>query len=137
MLKLFALAVLAILTMTVAAEAVCEPTQLDNTIWYVYINFPGGWSRCFVRIGADGDVLSTADTRCNAYEAGAGSNTESITGGALSVSSGCVVTGFIQTSATGRHNITHAALDRGRTVLIGVGKDPASGEAWQFNGVRK
>jgi hypothetical protein len=106
---------------------------MNNTRWFAYIGFTDGWSRCTVNVGSDGAV--TGGT-CSSYEFGVGTETESVTAGSLAITTGCVVTGFIRTNLSGRHTLTHAALDKGKSVLIGVGKD-TNGEAWQFSAVKR
>ena len=133
-LRFIALAFVALLTFAAAAEAACATTDLNSTQWFAYIKFTGGWSRCAVNIGASGSVAM--GTTCSSFEDGAITNSESVTGGVLSISTACVVTGRIDTNESGRHTVVHATLDRGKTVIIGVGKD-ANNDSWHFSAVKK
>ena len=55
-LRFIALTIVAILALAAAAEAACLTTDMNNTSWFAYIKFTGGWSRCTVNIGSNGAV---------------------------------------------------------------------------------
>ena len=135
MLRSAALAIVAVLTFTAVVEAACLTTDLNNTTWYAYITYHGGWTRCIVKIDSAGAVIS--GTACKTYDANDGASTDTVTGGTLAVRTSClVVNGKVITANTGTHTITEAMLDRGKSVLVGVGRDTAT-EPWQFSAVKK
>ena len=120
MTRRFAIAVpmlLAVLLTVTPAWAACALTDLTGS-WFAYAvattSAGAFWERCTLRVEADGDLV--AGTPCRFHDDSA----NSITGGHLNVSSSCVVTGTILT-AQGSAIIKHAALDRGKTVISGVG----------------
>jgi len=135
MLRSAALAVVAVLTFTAVVEAACLTTDLNNTTWYAYITYHGGWTRCVVKIDGIGAVVS--GTACKIYDETTGASTDTVTGGSLAVRTSCLVlNGTVITENTGKHTITEAMLDKGKTILIGVGKDTST-EAWAFSAVKK
>lgn len=135
MLRTIALAIVGVLTFSAVVEAACATTDLNNTTWFAYITYHGGWTRCILRIDDTGSVV--AGTACKVYDGTTGASTDTVTGGTLAVRTSClVVGGKVFTQNAGTHTITEAMLDRGKTMLVGVGKDSPS-EPWAFSAVKK
>lgn len=123
-----------VLLMASSAWAACLQGDVAGR-WRVYINGAsedgGFWTWCSVTITSSGAV--TGGT-CRNSDGGS----EAVTGGRLNLTSpdACVLKGSLITSRTGTHTITDSALDRGKTVITGVGKD-ADGSPWTFTGVKR
>jgi hypothetical protein len=124
-------AVIVMLLFTSAAWAACAQSDLTGT-WMTYqAGVSGGsiyWQRCSVRLDSTGRVIG-GSCRDDIDQ------TFSLTRGRIRVSSECVVTGTAG-GADGIATINHGALDRGKTVFMGVLTDSDNGIA-TIQGVKK
>jgi hypothetical protein len=122
----------------VASSAWAACTQADLTgSWRVHVHgaTPGDgsfWTRCAITIAATtGNVSGSCRT-----DEGVNFNLEA--GGRLRVVAplaACVVTGTVNTPE-GVNRILDAGIDRGKTVISGVGIDP-NGDRFAFTGVKR
>ncbi len=123
-------------TLLIASSAWAACTQADLTgMWRVHVHgaTPGEgsfWTRCAITIAASGNVSGS----CRTDE---GVNFNLPAGGRLLVvtPAACVVTGTVRTPQ-GVNRILDAAIDSGKTVISGVGIDPAA-ERFAFTGVKR
>jgi hypothetical protein len=112
-------AVLVMLLLSSAAWAACTQADLTGT-WLTYqsgLRIENSqtffyWQRCTVTLNSTG-VVTGGSCRDDVGQ------TFSLTTGRVRVSSGCVVTGTAG-GADGSATINHGALDRGKTVFMGV-----------------
>lgn len=126
-----------VLLMASSAWAACVQTDVVG-IWRVYVNGAsedgGFWTWCSITVNATGAVAAGGTCRNSDGEP------RTVTGGHLTLTSAsaCVVKGNLVTSGvnTRTHTISDSALDRGKTVITGVGKD-ADGSPWTFTGVKR
>lgn len=124
--------VIVMLLLSSAAWADCAQSELKGT-WQTYQAgvFGGGgfyWQRCSVKLDGKGFVTG-GSCRDDFGE------TFSLTTGRIRVSTACVVTGTAGGPA-GIATINHGALDKGKTVFMGVLTDSDGGIA-SIQGVKK
>jgi len=139
-----ALIVLFALSLTLfapSAWAACITKNLSGT-WYAYLNMTDSdgqtnfWVRGVIKLKSTGSVkLGTT------FITDKGDKVK-ITGGKLSISSACVVIGRLnlKSVSSGQKfvcNINHAAMDRGKTVVSGVLKNPTFDEIGSFTLIKK
>jgi hypothetical protein len=128
-------AVVVLLLLSSAAWAACAQSDLTGT-WLTYqsgyliegSNLFLYWQRCTVKLNSSGFV--TGGSCRNDID-----QTFSLTTGRIRVTSGCVVTGSAG-GPDGSATIDHGALDRGKTVFMGVLTDSTGGIA-SIQGVKK
>lgn len=128
-------AVAVLLLLSSAAWAACAQSDLTGT-WLTYqsgVTIVGTdaflyWQRCSVILNSSGFV--TGGSCRNDID-----ETAPLTTGRIRVTSGCVVTGNAG-GPGGSATIDHGALDRGKTVFIGVLTDSSGGIA-SIQGVKR
>lgn len=124
-------AIVVMLLLSSAAWAACTQSDLTGT-WLTYqTGVSEGffyWTRCTVNLNSTG-VVTSGSCRNDSNQ------TSTLTTGRVRVSSACVVTGTAG-GPTGSVTINHGALDRGKTVFIGVLTDSDDGIA-SIQGVKK
>ncbi len=119
-----------------SAWALCSQADLTGN-WRIYVsgsdNFGSFWTRCTIRIGSTGNVVVGSGSLCLTDEG----EQFGLTGGTLTLrsASACWVSGTVNTP-NGTNRVRDAGLDRGKTVISGVGIDPV-GERFSFTGVKR
>jgi hypothetical protein len=112
------------------AWAACAQSDLQGT-WQAYaVDLDGSyWIRCTVKIGAGGGI--TTGKPCKDSEGG---QFQTTSGGHLSLTSACIVKGTVSIGGAAAE-VIHATLDKGRSVVTGVGDDEIGG-AFIFNAIK-
>jgi hypothetical protein len=124
-----------VLLMTSAASAACIQGNLTGT-WRLYITGADDvgmfWVRCQIVVLGGGGIKSGIVCRADDNEA------LTTTGGTLTLSSTCLITGAI--AVEGEESLTativQGALDRGKTVASGVGRI-TGGDTFTFTMIKK
>jgi len=128
------------LTPVLSCSAACSQADLSGT-WYVNAFFVGSadslgyWTKCKLSINSAGAV-SRSSSSC-IYDIGV---TRKVSG-TMKVNSACQISATTLSlwdafdARTGATKINFATMDRGKSVMVGVG-DASTVEPWMFTGVK-